>query len=138
MQQTSVFYVEASLWLNSVMERIIHEHFVCAYWNIKTDFCKCLYFLFLSKVEKVETLLLLLLSKNVCVCVYKEDIRILLNPLKPKLVHIVLKNSAHTSKTTPHFTITAINLLTLFKKIIPVYSENRMKPTNTKCSVTDW
>jgi hypothetical protein len=38
-------------------------------------------------------------------------------------------NTACTSKRTPHFAITKINLLTLFKEIIPVYTENRMKPT---------
>jgi hypothetical protein len=40
------------------------------------------------------------------------------------------KNSVRTSKRTPHFTITTINLLTLFKEIIPVYAENDTKPTN--------
>jgi hypothetical protein len=45
------------------------------------------------------------------------------NPLKPKLVQIILNNSARTSKTTPPFTITTINLLPLLKKIIPVYAE---------------
>jgi hypothetical protein len=60
------------------------------------------------------------------------------NLLKPKLVYIVHKNSARTSKRTPHFTITAINLLTLFKKITPVCAENHTKPTDTKCSVSDW
>jgi hypothetical protein len=40
---------------------------------------------------------------------------------------MLFKNSARTSKGTPHFTITAINLLTLFKKIIPVYAENHTK-----------
>jgi hypothetical protein len=34
-----------------------------------------------------------------------------LNPLKLKLIYIILKNSARTSKKTPHFAITAINLL---------------------------
>jgi hypothetical protein len=33
---------------------------------------------------------------------------------------IIFKNSVRTSKRTPHFTITDINLLTLFKEIIPV------------------
>jgi hypothetical protein len=50
--------------------------------------------------------------------------------LKPKLVLIVLKNSARTSERTLHFIITTINLLTLFEKIISVYSENHTKPTN--------
>jgi hypothetical protein len=38
---------------------------------------------------------------------------------------------------TPNFTITKNNWLTLFKEIIAVYSENREKPINTKCSITD-
>jgi hypothetical protein len=41
------------------------------------------------------------------------------------------------SKRTPHFNITKINLLMLFKEIIAVYIENYTKPTNTKCSITD-
>jgi len=39
---------------------------------------------------------------------------------------MLFKKSVRTSKRTPHFTITNINWLTLFKEIIPVYSENRM------------
>jgi hypothetical protein len=50
---------------------------------------------------------------------------------------IIFKNSARTSKRTPHFTITKINCLTLFKEIIAVYSENHSKPINTKPSDTD-
>jgi len=38
---------------------------------------------------------------------------------------------------TPHFTITKINWLTLFKKIISVYAENYMKQINTICRVTN-
>jgi hypothetical protein len=37
-------------------------------------------------------------------------------------------NSVRTSKRTPHFTVTKINWLTLFKEIIAVYSENHAKP----------
>jgi hypothetical protein len=37
------------------------------------------------------------------------------NPLKPKLVYMLFKNSVRTSKRTPYFTITKINWLTLFK-----------------------
>jgi hypothetical protein len=33
---------------------------------------------------------------------------------------MLFKNSARTSKRTPHFTITKINWLTLFKEIIPL------------------
>jgi hypothetical protein len=47
------------------------------------------------------------------------------------------KNPVRTSKRTPHFTITKINWLTLLKEIIVVCSENHAKPINTKCSVTD-
>jgi hypothetical protein len=46
-------------------------------------------------------------------------------------------DSVHISKRTPHFTITYINWLTLFKEIIAVCSENHTEPTNTKYSATD-
>jgi hypothetical protein len=42
-------------------------------------------------------------------------------------------NSVLTSKKTQHFTITKINLLMLIEEIIPVYSENDIKPINTLC-----
>jgi len=41
---------------------------------------------------------------------------------------MLFKNSVRTSKRTPHFTITKINWLTLFKEIIAVYTENRTEP----------
>jgi hypothetical protein len=44
-----------------------------------------------------------------------------------------LKNSVRTAKKTPHFTITKINWLTLFKEVIAVYSENHTKPINVLC-----
>jgi hypothetical protein len=50
---------------------------------------------------------------------------------------MLFKNSVRTSKRTPNFTITSINLLTLFKEIIAVYSESHAKPINTKCSITE-
>jgi hypothetical protein len=50
---------------------------------------------------------------------------------------MLFKNSVLTSKRTPHFTITKIKWLMLFKEITAVYSENNTKPINTKCSVTD-
>jgi hypothetical protein len=50
---------------------------------------------------------------------------------------MLLKNSVCTSKKTPHFTITKVNWLMVFKEIIAVYSENHAKPINTKCSITD-
>jgi hypothetical protein len=40
----------------------------------------------------------------------------------------IFKNSVRTSKRTPHFTITKINWLTLFKEIIAVYTENHTEP----------
>jgi len=46
---------------------------------------------------------------------------------------MLFKNSVRTSKRTPHFTITKINWLTLFKEIIAVYTENHKKPINTLC-----
>jgi hypothetical protein len=42
----------------------------------------------------------------------------------------IFNNSVLTAKKTPHFTVTKIDRLTLFKEIIAVYSENRKKPTN--------
>jgi hypothetical protein len=36
----------------------------------------------------------------------------------------MFKNSVRTAKKTPHFTITKINWLTLFKEIIAVYTES--------------
>jgi hypothetical protein len=50
---------------------------------------------------------------------------------------MLFKNSVRTSEGTPHFTITKINWLTVFKEIIADYSENQTKPITTKCSVTD-
>jgi hypothetical protein len=52
-------------------------------------------------------------------------------------INALQPNSVRTSKGTQYFTITAINLLTLFMKIISVYAENHKKPTNTKCCVID-
>jgi hypothetical protein len=43
---------------------------------------------------------------------------------------MLFKNSGRTSKRTPHFTITKINWLMLFKEIIAVYSDNHIKPIN--------
>jgi hypothetical protein len=45
---------------------------------------------------------------------------------------MLFKNSVRTSKRTPHFTITTINWLTLFKEVIAVYSENRTDPIKYK------
>jgi hypothetical protein len=58
--------------------------------------------------------------------------------VKTKLVQIIFKDSVRTSNRTPHFTITKINLLTLFKKIIDVYIETHKRPITTECTITDW
>jgi hypothetical protein len=50
---------------------------------------------------------------------------------------MLFKNSVRTSKRTPHFTITKINWLMVFKEIIAVFRENHAEPINTKCSITD-
>jgi hypothetical protein len=49
-----------------------------------------------------------------------------------KFVQIMFKNSVRTAKKTPHFTITKINWLTLFKEMIAVYTENHTKLINAK------
>jgi hypothetical protein len=48
------------------------------------------------------------------------------NPLKPKLISIIFKNSVRTSKKT--ILHCKGNWLMLFEKIIPVYIENHTKP----------
>jgi hypothetical protein len=65
--------------------------------------------------------------------VFKEEIS--MNPLKPKHVQIIFKNSARTSRRTQHFTIRKINWLMILKKIIAVYSENHTKRIDAKYSV---
>jgi hypothetical protein len=57
------------------------------------------------------------------------------NPLKPTIVQIIYKDSVRASKRAPHFTITKINLLTLFKEIIAVYIETHKRPINTDCTL---
>jgi hypothetical protein len=49
-------------------------------------------------------------------------------PLKPRHENMIFKNSVRTAKKTQLFTITKINWLTLFKKIIAVYIENHTNP----------
>jgi hypothetical protein len=57
-------------------------------------------------------------------------------PLKPTLVFIILfKLSVRTSKITPHFTITEINWLMLFKGEIAIYNEKHKKPINTNAEL---
>jgi hypothetical protein len=48
---------------------------------------------------------------------------------------MLFKNPVRTPKRTPHFTITKINWLMLFKEIIAI-GENYSKPINTKYSLT--
>jgi hypothetical protein len=61
----------------------------------------------------------------------------ILNVIKERL-KIKFKNSVRTSKRTPHFTVTKINRLMLFKEIIAVYGENNHpRPVNAKCRVID-
>jgi hypothetical protein len=48
---------------------------------------------------------------------------------------MLFKISVRTSKRTPHFTITKINWLMLFKEIIAVYSEEHTKPINTNSAL---
>jgi hypothetical protein len=50
---------------------------------------------------------------------------------------MLFKISGRTSKRTPHFTVTKINWLTLFKETIAVYRDNHAELINTKCSITD-
>jgi hypothetical protein len=56
---------------------------------------------------------------------------IFFNPLKPKLVEIILKSKVRTAKKTQHFTNTKINWFTLFKEIIAVNSKKHMKVIHT-------
>jgi hypothetical protein len=49
---------------------------------------------------------------------------------------MLFKNSVRTSKRTPHFTITKINWLMMFKEIIAAYSENHAKPIQNAALLT--
>jgi hypothetical protein len=53
---------------------------------------------------------------------------------------MLFKNPVRTSKRTPHFIITKINWLVLFKELIAVYtdSENNSRLINTNSTVTDF
>jgi hypothetical protein len=55
-------------------------------------------------------------------------------PLKYEtlLYQIIYKNSVRTAKKTQHFTITKINWLTLWRKIIVVCTENHTIPPHSK------
>jgi hypothetical protein len=48
---------------------------------------------------------------------------------------MLFKTPVRTSKRTPHFTITKINWLMLFKEIIAVYSQNHAKPININAAL---
>jgi hypothetical protein len=48
---------------------------------------------------------------------------------------MLFKNSVRTSKRTPHFTVTKIDWLTLFKEIIAVYTKNNIKPIKRKLRI---
>jgi hypothetical protein len=48
---------------------------------------------------------------------------------------MLFKNSVRTSNRTPHFTITNVSLLTLFKELMYVYSQN---PTTRKYKMRSW
>jgi hypothetical protein len=52
----------------------------------------------------------------------KDNIKIDINPLKPKPMLIIFKHSILISKKTQPITITRINWLMLFKKILAVNS----------------
>jgi hypothetical protein len=54
--------------------------------------------------------------------------------LYPKRLSSLFKNAVHTSKKTPHFTMTKINWLLLFREIITVYYVNHMRHINKNCS----
>jgi hypothetical protein len=58
-----------------------------------------------------------------------------INPLKPKLISIIIKYSVPTPlKKTKHMSITKINSLILFNAANnPVYPENHTKPINALC-----
>jgi hypothetical protein len=64
----------------------------------------------------------------------------LFNTSKPLLFKIIFKNLVRTAKKTQLFTVEEINRLTLFKKIIAVYSENRTKHIhkNADSAVANW
>jgi hypothetical protein len=49
----------------------------------------------------------------------------------------IFKDSVRTAKKTPHFTVTKINRLTLFKEIIAVYCENQLNHINKQYRVNE-
>jgi hypothetical protein len=59
-------------------------------------------------------------------------LQIKFNILKPNFLKVIVNNFVRTAKKTPHFTVTKVNQLTLFKEIIAVYSEKYVKHINRK------
>jgi hypothetical protein len=49
-------------------------------------------------------------------------VQIRFNPLEPKLIYIIFKNSIRTTNKTQHFYVTKIIWLMLFTEIIPVFT----------------
>jgi hypothetical protein len=64
----------------------------------------------------------------ICKNGYVRQLNVCIKPLKPTFICIVFKNTACPSDRTPHFIITKINLLMLFKKVIAVYHKKHKKP----------
>jgi hypothetical protein len=62
----------------------------------------------------------------------------MINHLKSKFSYITWYLRVQSGPQRKHFYITEINLLMLFRELVPVCSENRMKLTNTYCRVTDF
>jgi hypothetical protein len=51
---------------------------------------------------------------------------------------LLFNNSFRTAKKTQHFTILKISLLTPFKEIIAVYTENHAKQKMQTCRLSSW
>jgi hypothetical protein len=66
------------------------------------------------------------------VCFIKTDFHVI-NPLKPKLIKILVKDSVPMAEKTQHFSIAKIRWFMLFEEIITIYSEIHMKPINILC-----
>jgi hypothetical protein len=109
------------------------------FWaNIISSWQKKAYFFFLYYQLDINNKCMFMKPTKQLLVVQDLLPRNLFNPLKPKLIQIILKNSVRTVKKTQHFTITKINRLTLLKEIIAVYSENHTESINIKCRVTSY
>jgi hypothetical protein len=63
-----------------------------------------------------------------------NDVNHGINPLNPKIIFIIYKDSVPAAKKMqPTVPLQRYYWLTFFKEIIPVYSENHTKPINTIC-----